>query len=121
MRRVIAFGVTKEAWWRDLPARRPNVNDPALLEGLYAYAAEHANTERVFQEMLEAKWADIRSRAQTVLAELSQAGFPEQASDTPIVVDLGEDEDPEDGCWDKTILERKDEDEAEEAEVEIIA
>ncbi|KZP22586.1 hypothetical protein FIBSPDRAFT_716090, partial [Athelia psychrophila] len=57
MRRVIKFGVTKEAWWRQLPGRRQNVSDPALLEGLRAYAAEHANTEREFREMLITKWA----------------------------------------------------------------
>lgn len=119
MRRVIAYGVSKEAWWRQRPACRPNVVDPALLEGLHAYAIEHADIERAFCVMLAAKWADIRLRTQTILDELSQPGFPEQASDTPIVVDLEEDEDPEDGCWDK--IERKEGEEAEEAEVEMIA
>lgn len=114
---MIKFGVTKEAWWRQLPGRRQNVSDPALLEGLRAYAAEHANTEREFREMLITKWAHIRLHGQTVLAELAQPGFPETASDTPIVVDLGEDEDPEDGCWDKIMPDRTEE---EEAEVEAI-
>ncbi|KZP11773.1 hypothetical protein FIBSPDRAFT_709122, partial [Athelia psychrophila] len=41
MRRVIAYGVSKERWWRERPLQR-TVEDAALAEGLSVYALEHA-------------------------------------------------------------------------------
>lgn len=43
---VIAFGVAKEKWWKERPLQRTDM-DPALAEGLHAYALEHAEIERL--------------------------------------------------------------------------
>ncbi|KZP05467.1 hypothetical protein FIBSPDRAFT_699250, partial [Athelia psychrophila] len=45
MRRVLQFGDWKEEWWITRVAMR-SVEDSALMEGLRAYALEHANIER---------------------------------------------------------------------------
>lgn len=97
----------------EMPLRRTDV-DAALLDGLQAYAAEHAATELAFREMLQVKWAGILDRAHKVLAELAEPSFPEKSSDRPVEVDLGEEEDPEDGSWEVAP-------ENEQDEVELIA
>ncbi|KAF7973147.1 hypothetical protein HWV62_15919 [Athelia sp. TMB] len=89
MRRVIEYGFNREKWWRERPEQRLNVDD-ALADGLRAYALEHAEQERAFRVMLEAKWGDIQKRVATVLEDLSKPGFPETEVTAPVTVD-GED------------------------------
>lgn len=72
MRCVLHFGDWKEDWWIDRLSMRVD-GDPALMEGLQAYALEHANTECRFKQMLEGKWASILKRAQVVLDDLASS------------------------------------------------
>lgn len=90
MRRVLHFGDTKEQWWRDRPGMRVE-EDEALMEGLRAYALEHASNEREFRETLEGKWADIRKRAEVVLGDLESSAFTETLPAAPVVVDINDD------------------------------
>lgn len=68
MRRVIAYGRTK-AKWRTGKADEhiPLALDPAVQEGIRAYAFEHADHESALANHLENKWAAIRLRASAVL------------------------------------------------------
>lgn len=87
MRRVLEFGDWKEQWWMDRVAMRTD-GDPALMEGLRAYAFEHADIEHRYSEMLIAKWANIQQRAQVVLDDLSSRVFSETPVEGPLVVDI---------------------------------
>ncbi|KZP14615.1 hypothetical protein FIBSPDRAFT_979972 [Athelia psychrophila] len=91
MRRVLAYGVKREAWWNSLPRNRPNV-DPELAEGLAAYAAEHADLEVAYRTKAEGKWLDTRRRVQLVLADLARSGFPETyiKDGEAVIVDMGD-------------------------------
>lgn len=95
MRRVLEFGVWKEGWWRDRVSMRVE-GDDELMEGLSAYALEHAEDERTFREMLEGKWVGIRHRVQGVLRDLASSTFTETPTDT-LVVDIEEDMDDPNG------------------------
>lgn len=87
MRRVCAYSVKKEAWWRALPAQRPDV-DAALSDGLLAYAMEHADLEAQYRIKTEHKWKATRGRVQMVLANLAQPGIPPLTSDGMVEVEV---------------------------------
>lgn len=87
MRRVLQFCDTKEQWWRDRIGMRVE-GDEALMEGLRAYALEHASDEHNFKEMLEGKWAGIRRRAEIVLKDLASPVFSETPTTEPVIVDV---------------------------------
>ncbi|KAF7969254.1 hypothetical protein HWV62_27842 [Athelia sp. TMB] len=70
MRRVLQFSEWKWLWWRDRIAMRSD-DDPTLMEGLRAYALEHADDELAIKESLSLKWADIRKRVEVVLTDLA--------------------------------------------------
>lgn len=76
MRRVLDYGMKREAWWKSLPHKRPNI-DSELAEGLAAYATEHADLEVAYHTKAKDKWCDTRRRVQLVLADLARSGFPE--------------------------------------------
>lgn len=95
MRRVLQFGEWKEQWWRDRIAMRAE-QDGALMEGLRAYALEHADIEYRFRMMLEAKWKSIRERVDVVLGDLAKPVYSETPVKAPLVVDVDYDEEPED-------------------------
>lgn len=93
MRRVIAYGRWKAAWWSQQGERRPGLDD-ALTEALRAYAAEHEYLENSLADKVEAKWHDVRARAQSVLAQLADGGAVTDLSPTvDIEVELDEDDD----------------------------
>lgn len=84
---MIAFGVSKERWWREQVFQRTDV-DATLAEGLTAYALEHADTERAFVKMLQEKWATARLRVEAVLADLAKPGFPETVLEDAVAIDV---------------------------------
>lgn len=90
MRRVIAFGTWKERWWRHMCTQRFD-EDEALMEGPRAYALEHADTELEIRVQLEAKWAGIRKRTETVLSNLSSSIAPDTSTAQPLILDLEND------------------------------
>lgn len=82
-----AYSVKKEAWWRALPAGRPNV-DAALADGLHAYAMEHADLEARYRAKAELKWRATRDRVQMVLANLAMPGIPPLTSDAMVEIEV---------------------------------
>ncbi|KAF7975075.1 hypothetical protein HWV62_10461 [Athelia sp. TMB] len=95
MRRVLQFGEWKEQWWKDwIPMREEQDED--LMEGLRAYALEHADTECQFRMMLESKWKSIRDRVDIVLGDLAKPIYSETPVNAPLVVDVDYEEEPED-------------------------
>ena len=96
MRRVIAFGRWKAAWWSEQKERRPDLDD-ALAEGLRAYAAEHEHLENALADKLEAKWCGVRARAQSVLTQLADGtAIAEVLPSIDIEIELDEDNDDQD-------------------------
>ncbi|KAJ7605673.1 hypothetical protein DFH06DRAFT_1348526 [Mycena polygramma] len=67
MRRTIAFGYTAAAHWDRLAAEELPDSSAELTEGRQAYAAEHADTERVRCAQLEGRWRGILHRADAYL------------------------------------------------------
>ncbi|KAF8181396.1 hypothetical protein K438DRAFT_1601641, partial [Mycena galopus ATCC 62051] len=65
MRRVLEYCAWKVKWWEDRRNSRTGVS-AELAEGLQAYATEQAARERYWS--WQAKWAAVRVRAETVLA-----------------------------------------------------
>ncbi|KAF7983602.1 hypothetical protein HWV62_20507 [Athelia sp. TMB] len=119
MRRVIAFGKSKERWWRERPFQRTDV-DPELAEGLASYALELAEQERAFYEMLQKKWATTRSRVEAVLKDLAKPGFPETIPEEAVPIDIDMEENGDvDGEETHGLIDEWNEDS--EAEVEMIA
>lgn len=113
MRRVLEFGVWKEEWWKALVGARVDEDD-ALMEGMRAYALEHAQTEREFRETLEVKWAGIRLRTKAVLEDLERPVFSETPSDDCVVVDIDHDTDDSNGGTGDWLRNAEDEEEVEE-------
>ncbi|KAF7974572.1 hypothetical protein HWV62_11944 [Athelia sp. TMB] len=95
MRCVLKFGEWKECWWTARISMRAE-QDEALMEGLRAYALEHADIEYRFRTMLDAKWKSIKERVEVVLADLAKPVYSETPVSTPLVVDVDYDEEPED-------------------------
>lgn len=62
MRRVLAYCVHRAKWWEEQPPCR-QLPESTLLEGLRAYAAEHAHSERRLAAKWSAQWAAVRERA----------------------------------------------------------
>ncbi|KAL6298299.1 hypothetical protein BKA93DRAFT_754282 [Sparassis latifolia] len=73
MHRVMEYSRWQAAIWI---GRRDHLNsgmDASLIEGLRAYAAEHAAMERELVASFEAKWSVVRQRAQVILQQLDTA------------------------------------------------
>lgn len=66
MRRIIEFCNWKAAWWDGQADRRSNMS-PHLREGIRAYAAEQAATERRLARVWALKWNMVRQRARVAL------------------------------------------------------
>ncbi|KAJ7119391.1 hypothetical protein C8R46DRAFT_1169932 [Mycena filopes] len=103
MRRTIAFGYTEAEEWERLAAEGLAGRTEEITEGRRAYAAEHADTERVRCATLEVQWRGILQKADAFLA--GEVGL----SDGMVTVELeGADElDPE---QEEALLEGEDED-----------
>lgn len=96
MRRVIAFGRWKAIWWSQQGECRSGLDD-TLAEGLRAYASEHEYLEDALADKLEAKWRDVRARAQSVLAQLADGkAVINLPPSIDIEVELDEDDDGDD-------------------------
>ncbi|KAJ7212395.1 hypothetical protein B0H12DRAFT_1033229 [Mycena haematopus] len=67
MRRTVAYGYTAAERWEALTEGELPGSDPELTEGRWAYAAEHAATERATCALLERNWAGILAKADTYL------------------------------------------------------
>ncbi|KAJ7221838.1 hypothetical protein B0H12DRAFT_1078354 [Mycena haematopus] len=67
MRCTVAYGYTAEERWEALTEGELPGSDPELTEGRWAYAAEHAATERATCALLERNWAGILAKADTYL------------------------------------------------------
>jgi hypothetical protein len=81
MRRAVEFCDWKQRWWRqrvgsrDTDALVVNVDgmntqgspEPHVLDGIRAYALQHADAERTRADDWERKWKPVRQRAQEVL------------------------------------------------------
>jgi hypothetical protein len=68
MRRTIVSGYREAVKWDRRTLEELPDSSPELTEGRRAYAAEHADTERVTCQLLERKWAAIMERADAYLA-----------------------------------------------------
>ncbi|KAL0565932.1 hypothetical protein V5O48_016083 [Marasmius crinis-equi] len=70
MRRSIEYCLYMEEWWKKQADRRADVPE-ALQEGLRAYAAENASTERKRSLRWTNTWFKTRERAKVILRHLS--------------------------------------------------
>lgn len=70
MRRTIAYCRWQSAWWKSQVGERQNIS-PELVDGMAAYAFEHADLEERFALDLERRWDVIRRRAR----EFIESGF----------------------------------------------
>lgn len=91
MRRVLAYGRWKAEWWRGKVGRRSNVS-PEVLEGIDAYAEEHAARELRHVEYLDIAWKGLVGSAEGVLNRTGGEGvveveLEEEERDIPNVVD----------------------------------
>lgn len=66
MRRVLATFTWTASWW---DSKVPySVRDPAVTEGLRAYAIEHADMYRELRVQFDSQWRDVLDRTNTFLA-----------------------------------------------------
>jgi hypothetical protein len=92
MRCMIEFGsyMAEEWQWRSASRRVPM--NPALAEGLRAYALEHVAWEQTTASKLSTRWTGVREKAR-----LYMAGVPVEGGGPHVVIDLDLDEvDPTD-------------------------
>ncbi|KAJ7448387.1 hypothetical protein FB451DRAFT_1533078 [Mycena latifolia] len=59
MRRTLVFLEWKAAWWRELRAGRPEVEDPCLRQGLSSYAERQAAILDDMRARFELTWQDV--------------------------------------------------------------
>ncbi|KAJ7434289.1 hypothetical protein FB451DRAFT_1468738 [Mycena latifolia] len=59
MRRTLVFLEWKAAWWRDLRAGRPEVEEPCLQQGLSSYAERQAAILDDMKARFERTWQDV--------------------------------------------------------------
>ena len=69
MRCAIKFCEWKALWWDEQRHNRPSLQPAHLVEGVSAYAAEQAQSERERATNWAARWAEIRKTAGTVLTQ----------------------------------------------------
>jgi hypothetical protein len=68
MRRTIEFGGWMVAQWEVRASARTQGVDPALAEGLRAYALEHVSREEKTCTTLASQWAGLREKARVYMA-----------------------------------------------------
>ncbi|GBE79491.1 hypothetical protein SCP_0206910 [Sparassis crispa] len=73
MRRVMEYSRWQAAIWNGRCDHLNSGMDASLIEGLQAYAAEHAAMERELAASFEAKWSVVRQHAQVILQQLDTA------------------------------------------------
>ncbi|KAJ7429914.1 hypothetical protein B0H11DRAFT_2166673 [Mycena galericulata] len=106
MRRTVVFGRWRADWWEEQTGADPPTAEVG--EGMAAYAAERAQTERQRADLLEAKWAAVQEKASRAVAGLDGGSVIEIRLDRGDIE--GEDEEGEAGMYE----EREDVDELEE-------
>ena len=96
MRRALKFCEWKAWWWDEQRHNRPNLQPAHLAEGVSAYAAEQAQSERERAINWAARWSEIRQTAGTVLTQhLSHEEVPQMEAIYITIEDEGKDKDEE--------------------------
>lgn len=106
MRRVVVYYQWKADWWRSQLGFREEADEP-MVEGLKAYAEEHATLALELANSFRAKWYAVRREARSLIEKAFGASAVsesltydgEQAASTRVVLDTVDDE-PEEAAMD---------------------